>query len=254
MRPKEKINFERIRFYEYKGMYLPSVTSINSVIAKGDGYERWLGNASSYRDACEYRDSRASIGLLTHDRIAKALDKKGEMPRYNTHAGFMDSFKRFCALYNPVPIYHEEQVVNLVDWYAGTFDFFGWITWRGKKTLALLDWKTKKAGGKMSGNHHLLQLGGYAKVLLATIKKRWPKTYKERIKRFISSTVVLQEDGNFNTRTGFDIMDMKETMEAGRMFSKTVSIHRWVNRDVVIPEVEIERMAFPLEKVKFILK
>ena len=43
-----------------------STTIIGNVLAKGIGFDMWLGNASSYKDAMEYGKERADIGSCVH--------------------------------------------------------------------------------------------------------------------------------------------------------------------------------------------
>lgn len=61
------------RFYEIiengtsEQFYFQSVTTIiGDVLAKGEGYERWLGGANSYDDAMEYANERADLGEKVH--------------------------------------------------------------------------------------------------------------------------------------------------------------------------------------------
>ncbi len=68
-----RIELKNGRWYHLDGKYKPSVTRVDSVIDKGYGYEKWLGDATSYKDACEYRDKRAAIGSKVHTLIAKLI-------------------------------------------------------------------------------------------------------------------------------------------------------------------------------------
>ena len=43
-----------------------STTIIGNVLSKGIGFDMWLGNASSYKDAMEYGKERADIGSCVH--------------------------------------------------------------------------------------------------------------------------------------------------------------------------------------------
>ena len=55
--PKERI-------YVYS-----STAIIGKVLAKGIGFDMWLGNASSYKDAMAYGKERADLGSCTHALI-----------------------------------------------------------------------------------------------------------------------------------------------------------------------------------------
>lgn len=83
---KEHRNLDEVtsngRFYKivYDGKIriYPSVTTIiDSTVAKGKGYEKWLGNARSYRDAQEYANERAELGTKVHkhcEELANGMD------------------------------------------------------------------------------------------------------------------------------------------------------------------------------------
>ena len=43
-----------------------STTIIGNVLSKGIGFDMWIGNASSYKDAMNYGRERAGIGSMTH--------------------------------------------------------------------------------------------------------------------------------------------------------------------------------------------
>ena len=39
---------------------------LDNVLAKGIGFDMWLGNANSYKDAMDYASERASLGSMVH--------------------------------------------------------------------------------------------------------------------------------------------------------------------------------------------
>ena len=43
-----------------------STTIIGNVLSKGIGFDMWLGNATSYKDAMDYAKERADLGSMTH--------------------------------------------------------------------------------------------------------------------------------------------------------------------------------------------
>tara|TARA_Y100000310_G_C20583838_1_gene764370 strand:+ start:126 stop:989 length:864 start_codon:yes stop_codon:yes gene_type:complete len=49
-----------------KRVYFPSVTSILNIVGKGEGFDRWLGNAVSYDDAMAYAMRKANTGSIVH--------------------------------------------------------------------------------------------------------------------------------------------------------------------------------------------
>ncbi len=66
------------RWYKIRSSdWKPSVTTvIGGAIAKGIGFEKWLGNHPSYDIACEFRDKAARRGTFVHESAEKYL--KGE--------------------------------------------------------------------------------------------------------------------------------------------------------------------------------
>ena len=71
--PLKRLNATKGRVY-YQGNVDPkdrvyiysSTTIIDNVLAKGIGFDMWLGNASSYKDAMDYGRERANIGSCVH--------------------------------------------------------------------------------------------------------------------------------------------------------------------------------------------
>tara|TARA_Y100000593_G_scaffold95130_1_gene200446 strand:- start:15368 stop:15736 length:369 start_codon:yes stop_codon:yes gene_type:complete len=52
---------------EGKRTYIYSSTTIlDNTLTKGIGFNMWLGNANSYKDAMEYGKERAEVGSITH--------------------------------------------------------------------------------------------------------------------------------------------------------------------------------------------
>ena len=43
-----------------------STTIIDNVLTKGIGFDMWLGNATSHKDAMDYANERAEIGNMVH--------------------------------------------------------------------------------------------------------------------------------------------------------------------------------------------
>lgn len=60
-------------------LWKPSVTTfIGSVLNKGIGYDMWLGNSISYKEACKERDIAAQRGTLVHN-LCEELIIKGSL-------------------------------------------------------------------------------------------------------------------------------------------------------------------------------
>ena len=57
------------RWYSVAGskQWVPSVTSILSVIDKGEYFQKWLANQGSWENACKVRDKAANRGTLVHE-------------------------------------------------------------------------------------------------------------------------------------------------------------------------------------------
>ncbi len=67
---------EDSRWYsvEDRSLWRPSVTTvIGQLLNKGPGYDEWLGNHSSYKEACAARDEACEIGNIVHDSIETLL-------------------------------------------------------------------------------------------------------------------------------------------------------------------------------------
>ena len=57
-----------------KKAWKPSVTTvIGQLLNKGPGYDEWLGNHASYKEACATRDEACEIGNIVHDSIETLL-------------------------------------------------------------------------------------------------------------------------------------------------------------------------------------
>ena len=61
-----------------------STTVLSNTLTKGIGFDMWLGNAVSYKDAMQYANERAFLGTMTHAMIMYLL--WGE--EVNTKTGF----------------------------------------------------------------------------------------------------------------------------------------------------------------------
>ena len=57
------------RWYSIAGskQWVPSVTSILSVIDKGEYFQKWLANQGSWENACKVRDKAANRGTIVHE-------------------------------------------------------------------------------------------------------------------------------------------------------------------------------------------
>jgi hypothetical protein len=241
MKQPQKLNLENIRFYEYRGNYYASVTSFLKTLAKGDNYERWLGNAKSYKDAMAYRDYKRDIGLLTHHRLTKIV-KTLDIKNYKLHTGYLRSFLRFAAIFKPVPIYQEKIILNLKDGYAGTLDFFGWISNPndGRRILCLIDWKTSNYIDRAN----LLQAACYAEPI-ARLKR-----YKQPIYLVI---VRLRPNGSFSPKADIILAEPKERTSIFKTAMHIKDTFEWLHRDDEINPLELRTATLPVTHTDIII-
>ena len=164
------------RFYsrideEDPAKWKKSATTLDGVISKGEPYDKWLGNAKSYEDACEYRDLKAHQGTVTHafiDELVQGWEvdlsqgwkmdgKYGEYIQHlpNRINKMVMSFVAWWNEKEPIAIASELQCFHDDVDYCGTADLFCII----KDKLCLVDYKT---GGQYKS--HELQLTQYKMV------------------------------------------------------------------------------------------
>jgi hypothetical protein len=154
--------------------YFRSITTVPNVFDKGIGWNKWLGNATSYGDAMDYAEKRANIGTLVHILIERGFMLKavsfddevmGEYLEtldldFDPHdiwrenrseiIKYLMSFAQFYTERQPAPLALEIQLMNIEkdeDKYkypfAGTADFIGSMNClRDKRKFGYVDWKT----------------------------------------------------------------------------------------------------------------
>jgi len=128
------------RWYEIDGIFKPSVSTFLGILNKGIGFDMWLGNANSYKDAMEYASERADLGSKVHTDIAHLiLDnylETGNMTDENIR--MLQEFVQFWNHYKPKAVTIECPLwVDDIP-FAGTGDLICEVnneTW-------LVDWKT----------------------------------------------------------------------------------------------------------------
>ena len=64
------------RWYESEKNFVPSVTTVLNVVAKGKFFDQWLANHLNYEHACAERDKAAARGTLVHELVEDLLDGK----------------------------------------------------------------------------------------------------------------------------------------------------------------------------------
>ena len=134
------------RWYQYGDKFKRSWTTIaGEVLRKGIGWDKWLGNASSYREAMIYADERASLGSRLHTIFANMI-----WGAEITTAGMEDEkikrileFQQFWLQAKPIPLATEYPMWSDEYPYAGTADLICDIVNAKKvKEKWLIDWKT----------------------------------------------------------------------------------------------------------------
>ena len=105
----------------------------------GEGLIRWAFNQGQTFD--EYKDALtkcADDGTLMHDAIEqsfKGSDDKNHLP---------DGWDRFVEKFEPEFCYGEERFYDSKLMVTGQPDFVGYITFKGRRVLAVVDWKSSK--------------------------------------------------------------------------------------------------------------
>jgi hypothetical protein len=150
----------------------PSVTTfIGAVLNKGVGYDTWLGNSPSYKEACKERDIAANRGTTVHNLCEKLIvDGKVTIPE-ETLDKFGDAVSKRLMSFDFWYQQHMPRIVTTeyklyhpdVDW-SGTPDIVGYIN----DKLCIIDIKT---GAPYPS--HQLQLTAY-KILWDTIFPEFP--------------------------------------------------------------------------------
>lgn len=148
------------RWYEAPdGKTVPSVTTVLKVFPKGEGFDRWLGQADSYADAISVRNAAGERGTMIHGAIEMLL--KGDSVLFNDSwdAKAMKQLYGFVNWYRdtkPEIIANEAFVWNQACGYAGTVDIICRIDGR----MWLLD---VKSSGDIYPSHHV-QTQAYARA------------------------------------------------------------------------------------------
>ena len=86
-----------------------STTIIEEVLAKGIGFNKWLGNSVSYESAMEYANHRATIGTMVHIFCEDLLLGK----RINTDDGYVDENGKHMS----VPDEAKKRLLAFMDFY-----------------------------------------------------------------------------------------------------------------------------------------
>jgi len=156
----------RVKYYTKDGELVPGVTTITSVLGKGEGLIYWAWNLGMQGiDFRKHRDNLADVGSLAHDMILCHLKKatpntdKYSKDTIVTAGICFDKFIDWSAHHTlePIIIEPEKGIVSEKYRYGGCPDYYGKID--GK--LVLLDFKTAKS----IYDDVYYQLAGYMLIL-----------------------------------------------------------------------------------------
>ena len=144
--PERRDDLLNGRFYQYENQFKRSWTTIyGETMAKGIGFNMWLGNARSYKEAMEYGQSRADLGSRLHTIFAHLIwGAEISLKELETEEiKRIMEFVQFWKQAKPVPLATEYPLwVDEIP-YAGTADLIcDIVNKKGVKERWLLDFKT----------------------------------------------------------------------------------------------------------------
>ena len=168
--------------------FYSSTTIIDGALAKGIGFDMWLGNSNSYADAMEYASEKADRGTCVHEIVERMIlgdtidTQKGwynersesEIKIDDGIKGMLDAYIKFNKEFNPEVLSTELSLYNPKKYknrfgegprfpFAGTADLICRTNQKntdgqqGDSKLSIIDIKT----GKEYHHSHELQLTSY---------------------------------------------------------------------------------------------
>ena len=108
--PKGRVYYKRDAKMDERVYIYSSTTILSNTLTKGIGFDMWLGNAVSYKDAMIYASERAFIGTMSHAMIMYLL--WGE--KVDTSTGFYNEETGEIA---PVPDEVKLRLQGFIDFY-----------------------------------------------------------------------------------------------------------------------------------------
>ena len=129
-------NFKTQEWTKENRQHIPSVTTIQNILSKGIGFEKWLGSYGSYEEAMEYANTAATEGTQIHlclEQLTMGVDMDFTQPYFdvdkqetrewtNPMIKFMESGNQFFLDHmiqiegNEVPLFDSRKD------YTGTLD------------------------------------------------------------------------------------------------------------------------------------
>ena len=234
--PVKRVDVSGTRFY-YKQeqedlpweekIKAPSVTSIiDDVLAKGYGFNKWLGDSASFESAMAYGKETALVGTIVHsfaDRMVQGEtinlpafkgDTTPDSAFYDSHSEEIEEvwprikpitnrligLKKFWAEKSPKPIATE---VSLFDpLFAGTIDLVAKLKFNRKVRRAMIDYKTGK------------DVDAYGKGLqLTAYKELWDKLFPEEPIELLFNLFLGEKGGYTLVRREFNPEGWKSMVE-----------------------------------------
>lgn len=167
-------------FYAEEGrldVEYPSVTTITSILAKGVGYEKWLGDSGRYEDAMKERDQKGDVGTELHNAIYVNLtgdltlsDREVPKEKKQLFDLYWKSYESFLKQVKVKKVFFaEKKFVDPFLGYGGKVDIVAEFVFPQLGNVkAVFDWKT----GKYFYDSQELQLGAYLPLVEAEIEEK----------------------------------------------------------------------------------
>ena len=206
--PKGRVYYQRDTKIEDRVYIYSSTTILSNTLTKGIGFDMWLGNALSYKDAMQYAGERAFLGTMSHAMIMYLI--WGE--QVDTSTGFYNEDTREISivpdevklrLQGYIDFYKEikpEPIATEISLYCPDLDEDGefMFPWAGTadQVLKMPDgkiWLIDIKTGKEWQKDHELQLTSY--------KLLWDHIYgKEHGKIDIVACLYLNSKGKYKLK------------------------------------------------------
>ena len=223
----KQINFLDERFYERKGKYYPSITSVLQYYPKGKQFENWLKDVGWTADHIAQKS--AEDGTLTHKLVERYLE--GEKIEWLNQDGSAKyplevwkmtlKFAEFWETYKPTLI--ESEIHLFSDEYeiAGTCDLVVEID----KEIWILDVKT---------SNHLLNIYD---LQTAAYTKCWNESFEEKVTRAGILWLKSSKRGPDKTNKkiqgkGWELYESSRTVEENwKLFTHVHALYKLENPD-----------------------
>lgn len=192
--------------YNIKGKQLPSVTTILSILSKGEGLLRWFG-ALGTEEAERIKEEAAIFG----SRIHNILERIGKGEKINMR-DLKEREKRCVRAFlewikdNDVHFLKTEHTVY-TDQYAGTLDA---VIMKEEKTY-IIDYKTSSRLYKEND----LQLVAYLSA------------YEKMHNTIIDGAYILRFEKNLEKKKPMEVREIKHISECIDIFLAVLKIYKW---------------------------